>query len=419
MGDDAREGRTRREIVEYGGAVVGGGLLAGCTGTSGPGETTPTGTATATDTTGPTETATAGSEAATREVCLFPVGCAEFGTVETVTTYNMGWADMVVSLGGAEKLRTNRLGAPTLFYDRFDVGYDVDYPPLWQDGGWSKEAMYELDPDVFLVDPNLLGAWDSDWDRADTDEIADNVAPFFGCYNRRIRGEWQRELGYPEEAPSMLEAFEAVGTVLDERARTGAWLDLHAELRSTVRSRLPSREPPSIGLINSGSAPEKGEFYALYLEDDGYEMKPYRDLGLVGADAFAGVETGQYGLTDYETLLEVDPDLLLVHWGITTGSVTFGGDGAFDADGFRERFVEPMEEHDVGSRLTAVREGRVLPGPTAEQGPLVNAFQTELTARLFFPEEFGAVDPDAPLDVPEAERLFDRERVADILAGDV
>jgi iron complex transport system substrate-binding protein len=337
-----------------------------------------------------------------------------------VTTYNMGWADMVVSLGQATKLRTNRLPAPTLFYDRFGIDYDADWPALWQDGGMPKEIFYELDPDTFLVDPNMIQAWDDDWDEADIEEIRTNVAPFFGCHNRRIRAEWQMELGYPEKAPSMLEAFDKVGTVLNERARTEAWLDLHEELQATVQSRLPTdEETPSIGLINSGSSPGDGTFYVLSLEDTGYEMKPYRDLGLVDADAFAGVETGQYGKTDYETMLDVDPDLILVHWGITTGSVTFDGDGAFDAEQFREQFVEPMENHEVGSQLTAVKDGRVLPGPTAEQGPLVNAFQTELTARLFYPDEFGELDLDAPLDVPEEERLFDRQRVADIVNGDI
>jgi iron complex transport system substrate-binding protein len=352
---------------------------------------------------------------------MFPVGEVEFESVpEAVTTYNMGWADMVVSLGQADKLQTNRLSAPTLFYDRFDIDYDNDWPPLWQDGGMPKEVFYEHDPDAFLIDPNLIQAWDDNWDDADVEEIESNVAPFFGCHNRRIRGDWQQEMGYPERAPSMLEAFDKVGTVLDERARTEAWLDLHEDLLSEVQSRLPDDgETPSIGLINSGSAPENGEFYVLYLEDNGYEMKPYRDLGLVEADAFADVETGQYGKTDYETLLEVDPDVIVVHWGITTGSVTFDGDGAFDAERFREDFVAPMENDEVGSQLTAVQEERVLPGPTAEQGPLVNAFQTELTARLFYPEEFGELDLDAPLDVPEEEQLFDRERVRDIVHGDI
>ncbi|WP_440766912.1 ABC transporter substrate-binding protein [Natronorubrum sp. DTA7] len=402
--DDTRQkASTRRDYMKYGGAVVGGGLLAGCTGDDGGAQSDEN-----------------GSAGDSYSVSMFPVGEVEFESVpESVTPYNMGWADMLVSLGQADKLKTNRLTAPTLFYDRFDIDWDADYPALWQDGGWSKEVMYELDPDVFLIDPNLMSQWSDNWSEEDTAELGQNVAPFFGCHNRRIRGDWQKELGYPEQAPSLMEAFDAVGTVMDERERTEAWLDLHDELLSEVKSRIPNDEPPSIGLINSGSSPEKGEFYVLYLEDNGYEMKPYRDLELVDADAFGGVETGQYGLTDYETMIEVDPDLILVHWGITTGSVTFGGDGAFDGEQFREQFIEPMENHEVGSQLTAVQEGRVLPGPTAEQGPLVNAFQTELTARLFYPEEFGELDLDAPLNVPDEEQLFDRQRIANIITGDI
>ncbi|WP_277553177.1 ABC transporter substrate-binding protein [Halobaculum limi] len=415
MVDDEARHRppTRREFAKYGSSIVAGGLLAGCT--SGSDQTA---TSTSADTV--TETTTSAADSS-YSVELFPVGEVEFESVpESVTTYSMAWADMVVSLGQADKLQTNRLSGPTLFYDPLDIDYDNDWPPLWQDGGMPKEVFYEHDPDVFFIDPNLIQAWDSNWDDSDIEEIESNVAPFFGCLNRRFRAEWQQEMGYPQRAPSMLEAFEKVGTVLDEQARVDAWLDLHADVQAELQSRLPDDpEPPSIGLINGGSSPGNGEFYVLYLEENGYEMKPYRDLGLVDADAFAGVETGQYGLTDYETLVEVDPDLILVHWGITTGSVTFGGDGAFDADAFREQFVAPMEDHDVGSELTAVQEGRVLPGPTAEQGPLVNAFQTELTARLFYPEEFGAVDLEAPLDVPEEEQLFDRDRVRAILDGDL
>jgi iron complex transport system substrate-binding protein len=436
MSDDERttDAPTRRDYLTYGGTIVGAGLLAGCTGTSASGsgpDSTGTGTSSAepteTNTASPPGTATATeTETSTDDgsyaVEMFPVGEVEFESVPgTVTTYNMGWADMVVSLGQVDKLQTNRLPAPTLFYDRFDIEYDNDYAPLLGEGySWSKETFYERDSDVFLIDPNLVENWDDDWDEADTQEIARNVGPFFGCHNRRMTSEWQRELGYPEQAPSMLEAFDRVGTVLDERDRTEAWLDLHEELQSTVQSRLPSdSDLPSVALINSGSAPEKGTFYAMNLGGEGYEMKPYRDLGLVEADAFAGVETGKWGETDYETMLEVDPDLVLVHWGITTGSVTFGGDGAYDAAQFHEQFVAPMEDDEVGSQLTAVQNGRVLPGPTAEQGPLVNAFQTELTARLFYPDEFGELDLDAPLDVPEEEQLFDRQRVADIIDGEV
>ncbi|UVE52316.1 ABC transporter substrate-binding protein (plasmid) [Haloferax larsenii] len=423
MADDSsgHEAPTRRDYMKYGGAVIGGGLLAGCAGQSEssatPNQTsTETATATATD----TETETSPEEGP-YTVEMFPVGEVEFESVpESVTTYSMAWADMVISLGQADKLQTDRLSGPTLFYDRFDIDYDRNWPPLWQDGGMPKEVFYEHDPDAFLIDPNLIQAWDNNWDDSDIEEIESNVAPFFGCMNRRFRNGWQKEMGYSEKAPSMLEAFDKVGTVLDERDRVDAWFDLHESLQTEVQSRLPDDgDTPSIGLINSGSSPEKGEFYVLYLEDDGYEMKPYRDLGLVDDDAFAGFETGQYGKTDYETLLEADPDVIVVHWGITTGTVTWGGDGAFDAQKFREKFVTPMEEHEVGSQLTAVQNGRVIPGPTAEQGPLINAFQTELTARLFYPEEFGEIDFESPLDVPEEDQLFDRQRVRDIINGNI
>mgnify|MGYP006271743757 CR=1 FL=1 len=413
MDNRHQRGPTRRETITYGGAVVVGGLLAGCTGAADPESTS--------EQTG-TET---GTEAATEDgrftVEMFPVGEVAFdGIPQSVTTYNMGWADMVISLGAVDKLQTTRLSAPTLFYDRFDIAYDTDWPTLWQDGGLPKEVFYQHDPDVFLIDPNMVIGWDDNWDEADIEEVETNVAPFFGCHNRRMNSQWQTEMGYPDKAPTMLEAFDRVGTILGERERTEAWLDLHDDLQSTVESKLPAdSELPSVALINSGSAPEKGKFYAMNLGGNGYEMKPYRDLNVIEADAFAGIETGKWGETDYETMLEVDPDIVLVHWGITTGSVTSGGDGAYDAEQFHEQFVAPMENHEVGSQLTAVQDGRVLPAPTAEQGPLINAFQTELTARLFFPEEFGELDLDAPLEVSEANQLFDRQRVADIINGDI
>lgn len=117
-------------------------------------------------------------------------------------------------------------------------------------------------------------------------------------------------------------------------------------------------------------------------------------------------------------MLSVDPDIICVHWGITTGSTTFDGDGAFDSEAFREQFIAPMENDPTGCRLTAVQNGRVYPGAEGEQGPLVNLLNTEVTARSLYPGEFGALDLDAPLEVPEEEQLFDRQRIADIINGD-
>jgi iron complex transport system substrate-binding protein len=134
----------------------------------------------------------------------------------------------------------------------------------------------------------------------------------------------------------------------------------------------------------------------------GYEMKQYRDLGI--NDAFAGVETGEFGETDWEGLLEVDPEIIVFHWGVT-----------YPTEQFRERFVAPMEDSEFADDLTAVREGNLYPGGTAEQGPIVNLFQTEMLAQQQYPEQFGAFPglgetPDDP--------LFDRERVADVVQGD-
>ncbi|QFU84824.1 ABC transporter substrate-binding protein [Natronorubrum aibiense] len=395
------EATTRRRYLKHGGTLIGSVALAGCSDLL--------------DEEGEKATESTGGA---YEACLFPVGCREFERVpESVTTYNMGWADMVISLGHGEKLRTNRIDAPELFYEPFGLDLDPDWPALWQSSGYSKEVFYELDPDAFLLDPNMVEAWDDNWDESDTEEIESNVAPFFGCHNRRTESDWQHDMGYPENAPSMLETLEILGTVFDERERADAWLTLHEAVQSEVQPRVPPTEDrPSVALINSGSEPQKGTFYVLDLDDPGYEKKSYRDLGAV--NAFEGVETGQHGETDYETMLSVDPDIICVHWGITTGSTTFDGDGAFDSEAFREQFIAPMENDPTGCRLTAVQNGRVYPGAEGEQGPLVNLLNTEVTARSLYPGEFGALDLDAPLEVPEEEQLFDRQRIADIINGD-
>jgi iron complex transport system substrate-binding protein len=121
------------------------------------------------------------------------------------------------------------------------------------------------------------------------------------------------------------------------------------------------------------------------------------------------------GQIDYETLLEVDPEIIVVHWGIGTT----GNTDSFSAEAFREQYVTPMEEDSVGQELTAVQEGRVYPGQFGEQGPIVNLLQTEMVAQQLYPDEFGAFDPEAFPAVPSEKRLFDRGRVDDIVAGDL
>jgi iron complex transport system substrate-binding protein len=121
------------------------------------------------------------------------------------------------------------------------------------------------------------------------------------------------------------------------------------------------------------------------------------------------------GQIDYERMLEVDPEIIIVHWGIGTT----GGESSFSAEAFREQYVRPMAEDSVGRQLTAVREGRVYPGAYGEQGPIVNLLQTEMKAQQLYPGEFGTFAPERFPEVPEENRLFDRQRVRDIIAGDI
>lgn len=104
----------------------------------------------------------------------------------------------------------------------------------------------------------------------------------------------------------------------------------------------------------------------------------------------------------------------MVHWGI---GVT-GDTDRFSQEAFRERYVRPLEEDSTGSQLTAVQEGTVYPGAHGSQGPLVNLLQTELTAQQLYPDEFGEFEPERFPEVPPEKRLFDRERVRDIVAGE-
>jgi iron complex transport system substrate-binding protein len=415
---DTTDAPTRREYLTYGGTLAGGALLAGCLGGSGD-ETEPD-TATAEPTTDDEETAAATdggddeqSAASSYEACIEPAGCLTFETVpERYVVYNGGWADMAFALGQRDGFLTAGNMIPGFFFEPFDLDVPAqsELPAIanWNGGGWSKEAFYELDPDVVLMDPNYMHGtgWDSNWDESDTQEIAENVAPFFGN-NCRRRREFHDYRLY-----SLYEAFDRVADLFQERERFEAFAALHDEVLGDIQSRLPPADDrPEIGLINGGSNPATGEFYPLHTQAEGYEMKPYRDLNV--ASAFPESMVG--GTIDYEELLEVDPEIIVVHWGIGTT----GDTDSFSASAFREQYVTPMVEDAVGSQLTAVQNERVYPGQYGEQGPIVNLLQTEMVAQQLYPDEFGAFDPESFPEVPAENQLFDRQRVRDIVAGDV
>ncbi|MFC6723360.1 ABC transporter substrate-binding protein [Halobium palmae] len=400
MSDEAigQNALTRRNYVKYGGAVVGGGLLTGCA--SDDASVTST-----TESAGPTTGETATN--ASYEACIEPVGCLTFEAVpETWMAITGPWADMAIALGRRDGFQPAGWYGPSYFFDRVGVEWPTDAGAPYSDGKWDAEVFYELDPDVILTDPNYFAVNDRSWDDSDTREITDNVAPFFGS-------TVYRRLPYHDyRFYTLYEAFERLAVLFRERERYEAFAALFEELRAEIRSRLPpENERPEIGLLNFGSSPSEGTFSPMTIGAVGSEMKQYRDLGITSAFSSETVASGEI---DYEQLLEVDPEIIVIHIGIRLTT----DDGEFDGRAFTDRFVRPFDSHPIGSQLTAVQEGNIYPGGSFQQGPIANLFQTEMAARQLAPTEFGEFDRTRFPDIPANERLFDRQRVADVIDGD-
>ncbi|WP_435361823.1 ABC transporter substrate-binding protein [Haloarchaeobius sp. DFWS5] len=404
MQDRTNGGRepTRRDYVKYGGAILGGTLLAGCTGESDPtGSSTsePTQTQKATD----SGSSATDSETTTGDtpysVSMAPVGEVTFDAVpERWAAYDGGYADMAVALGKGSGL--TGIGGASRFYTYV---YD-ELPGVSVDRGTveanpevrTKEQFYELDNDVHLYDPQMLVNW-FDWGQDDVDEITNNVAPFVGNLNFRRSDDWHDYQYY-----TLYEAFEKVAAVFQEQERYAAFKELHDEFIADVQSKLPPEEErPAVFLTFEGT--DEPETFSPYrLNDKGTSKKQWRDLGV--GDALDGTDidnlsTTDRGELDYENLLEIDPEVILVR-----------GHERDSASAFRETVLGYMQDHPVGSELSAVKNGRVYRGGYLYQGPIHNLFLTERAAKQLFPDIFGDVTGD--------DELFDRQRVADIVTGD-
>ncbi|RLM90413.1 ABC transporter substrate-binding protein [Halobellus sp. Atlit-38R] len=377
---------TRREYLKFGSAVLGGGLLAGCTG--GQSEQTPAGTATRT-TASPERT----SETEPYTVEMAPVGEVTFDSIpETWVAYTGDYADMGVALGRGDGLTA--IGVRARFgahhYEELP-GVSVDkeaLTQLWQDGT-GKEVFYELDADVHIVDPNFM-QHRLGWSGSDVAEVRDNVAPIVGNTGFTRVYDWHADYRYY----TLYEAFEKLAELFQARDRYEAFAGYHDEVRTNVQSRLPSSTPDVAVLYPADVPPES--FYP-YLIGEGTQSKQWTDLRVGDALAKHGVTDAQAGgeTLDYETLLEIDPDAIAVR---IQGEIT-------DAY-FEENVVSHLRDHDVASQLTAVQDDRVFYGGLTYQGPILNLFQFEQAAQGLYPDVFGA------------EQLFDRQRVADIVNGE-
>jgi iron complex transport system substrate-binding protein len=377
--------------------------LAGCTGSDGSDGATATETDASTGTATPESTTEATEETTESEsytVSMVPVGDVTFEAVpESWLVYEAGYADMGVALGQADGLTAvgNKARYYTRYYDELD-GVSVDKSNLTQLLGDSfqidRELLYELDVDVHLVDPNWLTSGSSfGLEQTDIDELSKNVAPFVGntIFRRSDKSGW-----HDYEYYTMYEAFEKVAQVFQEEERYQSFKSFHDDYVSSLQSELPAEGERPNALLTYGAGDEPEEFSPYRLSDQGTNKKQFHDLGIKDAlegTGIDGLSTSDRGTIDYEAMLEVDPDVLLVraHEDKT-------------AEEFRNTVLSFMQNHDVASELTAVQEGNVFRGGPIYQGPIQHLFTLERAATDFFPDTF------------EGE-LFDRSEVANIITG--
>jgi len=385
----------RRRFLTGTGATLAG-ALAGCQGSTTDAGSQSTSDATTNDatTTKTTEQATTESEteAESYTVSMVPVGDVTFDSVpETWVANNGSWADMGVALG-LEPPKGVWLTARyhTQYYDDIP-GVSVDksnMKSLWGDSGVGKEQFYALDADVHVVDPNFL-LNRGQWAQKDVDEIATNVGPFFGNSSFSRSYPWHEDYRYY----SLMEAFEKLSAVFQRTDRYEAIEQVHADFQAALAPVVPARsERPEVAVVwGSGSAPE--QFYP-YVIDAGTSYKHLHDLKV--RDALADSDVKNFhenrGAIDYETLLEIDPNVLLVR-----------GQETKTVGEFQDSVVSFMEDHQVASQLTAVQHGDVYRAGGLYQGPITNLVLTERLAR----DLYGVEDD-----------LFDRQRVADIVHGE-
>ena len=326
-------------------------------------------------------------------VSMEPVGDVTFDSVpETWVANNGSWADMGVALG-LEPPKAVWLTSRyhTNYYDSIpDVSVDASEIVSLYEDGVSKERFYALDADVHVIDPNFLANRFKGWKRTDVAEIRESVAPFFGNCIYAHHYPWHDDYRYY----SLYECFEKLAHVFQRVDRYEAFEAIHDEFQVNLAPAVPgSADRPEVAVLwGVGDQPEQ---YYPYVIGAGTGFKHLRDLGVRDALAETNIEDfhGSRAAIDLETLLEVDPEVLMLR-----------GYEAKTASEFRDTVVSFLESHDTASALTAVQNGDVYRAGGLYQGPITNMVLTERTAEQLYGVE---------------DELFDRERVADVVAGDL
>lgn len=378
----------RREFLAAGGALIAG-TIAGCASTGSGNETT-----TGEDTTTTTDESGGGSYTVTVE----PYGSHTFNGVpetyfaEVWSGFGMAFNMMPTAGGRGSKISSK-------FYDLIP-GVDYDKSEINQisggKSGFDKEIFYQIDPDVILLDPRYLKN-QAGWNDQDVQEIATNVAPFLGS-------QIYQPINGSEPYYDLYEAFEKVGAIFQREQQYRAWEEYHTQVLSEIQSRLPpADERPTGTCLIRGINPASGQYIPVHIRTNRSNTRTLGQLGVT--DVFEGENIdGKIGI---EALLQADPAV------IATPALWLSTHEEFVAN-----IVEPLENNDQTSQLTAVKEGTVVRTVGHFIDPITDLFSLEAAAKQIYPEEFGEW-PGPVGALSEDEQLFDRQRVSGLVTGDL
>jgi iron complex transport system substrate-binding protein len=385
----------RRRFLQTSMATGLAGVFAGCASPdSGGGEMTTT----SEDGTTTQETTTTESTDETDDgdtsysVSMEPVGSVTFDAVpERAAVYCAGYADMLAALGHADAIASvgQRARFPTTGYEELGINLDKSTVVDLVQQGVSRETFLAIDADVHIIDPNWLENVFDSMTEEDVDQVAERVGPFFGNTIFRRTDAWHDYRYY-----TMYEAFEKVAQVFQETDRYGAFRDFHDGVVASVGESIPD-EGPQAALVWGGDD-QPTSFSPYRLDGEGANKKAFHDLNV--QDAFAGsdvegLSTGNRAKVDYETLLQVDPEVLFVR----------GHEGKTRAE-FADTVLAFMESHETAGRLTAVQNGDVYRGGPIYLGPIQHLYLLERFAGQLYPEAVSG-------------ELFDRDELAAIVSG--
>ncbi|GGM68934.1 hypothetical protein GCM10009017_18920 [Halarchaeum rubridurum] len=380
-------------MLASGASLVAAGL-AGCSG--GSGDETTTSEATSTD------AGTESSDGTTPyTVHIEPNDPYTFEEVpETYGVVSGPLLDVGMALGIHPSATTGLERAPLKFYDLLGLDFDESEVTKLASGaesGYDKENFYAANADVWLIPKSTLARFTS-WDDADYEEIESQTGPFLGTPLRFAPTAAVSESPNPY---TLYEAFEKYATVFQRHRQFEAWQSMHDDLMRTIEEGLPPEdERPTIAAIWRGVSPDSGQFRIAPLHRLGNNTKSYYRLGM--RDAFEGhYPDGPIG---YEELLDVDPDYIGAVGMLTSAT----------HEEFVNTVVEPFENNENGQQLSAVRNGNVVRSAGQYMGPIVDMFSTEAVAKQVYPDTFGEW-PGPVGDLAEDERLFDRQRLLDVV----